>query len=116
MDGTGASDVRVVVVDLLGTTVDDDGALEGAFVEALGAIGTEPGTTDFEFLMMHARRARAYPVRDVIVSLIPNERRACESLRVCGLAIETSIAFGGVARIRGAPEPRFEFGATVLSV
>ena len=38
--------------------------------------------------MMHARRSRAYPVRDVIVSMIPNERRAREALRVFELAFE----------------------------
>jgi phosphoglycolate phosphatase len=116
MDGTGTGDIRVVVVDLLGTTVDDDGALEGAFVEALGAIGTEPGTTDFEFLMMHARRSRAYPVRDVIVSMIPNERRAREALRVFELAFETSIARGDVQPIPGAQDALIELRANGMQV
>src|SRR5437667_427639 len=83
-------------------------SLGGAFVEALGAIGTEPGTTDFEFLMMHARRSRAYPVRDVIVSMIPNERRAREALRVFELAFETSIARGDVQPIPGAQDALIE--------
>jgi phosphonatase-like hydrolase len=88
-------------LDMAGTTVRDDGAVEAAFTSALSAVGITPGSRFFEEAEVVVRRTMGWSKADVFASLLdPDEAR--EATAAFAQAYEAIVAGGEVSEIPGA--------------
>jgi phosphonatase-like hydrolase len=89
-------------LDMAGTTVRDDGAVEAAFDQALAAVGVSPGTTRYDDAHRFVRETMGWSKADVFAELLGPEdaTRATEGFAA---AYEAIVATGEVAPIPGAP-------------
>jgi phosphoglycolate phosphatase len=88
-------------LDMAGTTVRDDGAVEAAFEEALRAGGIEPGTPRAEEASETVCATMGWSKADVFASLLP-PREAARATNEFARAYEACIAAGGVGPVPGA--------------
>ncbi|MGI5493117.1 HAD family hydrolase [Microtetraspora malaysiensis] len=69
--------VRLVCLDLAGTTIGDIAMVERAFAEAIATQGIVPGTGAYARAMVHVHRSRGCPTIDVFRGIFPgNEAQA----------------------------------------
>ncbi len=88
-------------LDMAGTTVRDDGAVEAAFTSALAAVGVTPGSRLYEEAEVVVRRTMGWSKADVFATLLePDEAR--EATAAFAAAYEAIVAGGDVAEIPGA--------------
>jgi phosphoglycolate phosphatase len=88
-------------LDMAGTTVRDDGAVEAAFTSALAAVGVTPGSRLYEEAQVVVRRTMGWSKADVFATLLdPDEAR--EATRAFAQAYEAIVAAGDVSEMPGA--------------
>lgn len=69
--------IKLVCLDLAGTTVGDIAMVERAFAEAIATQGIVPGTGAYARAMVHVHRSRGCPKIDVFRGIFPgNEAQA----------------------------------------
>jgi phosphonatase-like hydrolase len=90
-------------LDMAGTTVRDDGAVESAFDDALAAVGVPEGTAQYEAAHRFVRETMGWSKADVFAALLepePAQRATAEF----AAAYEAIVASGRVEPIPGAPD------------
>ena len=98
-----AAAVTLACVDLAGTTVADDGAVETAFTDSLATMGVVPGTTAFSQALFQIREARGRPKLDIFREIFPaSETRARAAQLAFERAYDSVIDRVGLAPIPGA--------------
>jgi len=91
----------LVCLDMAGTTVRDDGAVEAAFTDALAAVGIAAGSHRYKEAQAVVRRTMGWSKADVFASLLePVEAAAATA--AFATAYEAIVAAGHVAEIPGA--------------
>ncbi len=88
-------------LDMAGTTVRDDGAVEAAFTSALAAVGITPGSRFFEEAEVVVRRTMGWSKADVFALLLDADE-AREATAAFAQAYEAIVAGGDVSEIPGA--------------
>jgi phosphonatase-like hydrolase len=88
-------------LDMAGTTVRDDGAVEGAFTTALAAGGLAPGSPGYAQAQLVVRDTMGWSKADVFAALLEPAAAARATERFAA-AYEAIVAAGGVAEIPGA--------------
>jgi phosphonatase-like hydrolase len=88
-------------LDMAGTTVRDDGAVEAAFSTALGAAGIERGSARDAEAQVVVRETMGWSKADVFARLLEPEAAAAATAAFAG-AYEALVAAGGVGEIPGA--------------
>jgi len=87
-------------LDMAGTTVRDDGAVEAAFTSALAAVGVTPGSRFYEEAEVVVHQTMGWSKADVFASLLqPDEAR--EATAAFAAAYEAIVAQGDVTEIPG---------------
>lgn len=88
-------------LDMAGTTVRDDGAVEAAFDAALGAVGIEPGSQREAAAQRVVRDTMGWSKADVFARLLaPDE--AATATAAFARSYEALLAAGGASEIPGA--------------
>ena len=90
-------------LDMAGTTVRDDGAVETAFDEALGAVGVTPGTARHDEAHRFVRETMGWSKADVFARLLDQDEAERATARFAS-AYEAIVATGAVEPIMGAPD------------
>jgi phosphonatase-like hydrolase len=88
-------------LDMAGTTVRDDGAVEAAFSSALAAVGIADGSSRYEEAQGVVRRTMGWSKADVFARLL-EPREAAEATAAFAAAYEATVATGAVRGIPGA--------------
>jgi phosphonatase-like hydrolase len=96
-------DYELACLDMAGTTVRDDGAVEAAFDQALAAVGVSEGTPRYEAAHRFVRQTMGWSKADVFAALLQPDpaRRATAEF---ASAYEAIVADGRVEPIPGAPD------------
>ena len=102
-------------LDMAGTTVRDDGAVERAFDQALAAVGVTEGTPRYDEAHRFVRRTMGWSKADVFAQLLAADQ-AQEATTRFASAYEAIVAAGGVEPIHGAPEMLRELRARGVGV
>ncbi|WP_426006060.1 HAD family hydrolase [Paenarthrobacter sp. NyZ202] len=101
---TGPNRLRLAVVDMVGTTITDDGRTERAMSRALVEHGIEPGSTRFESMLGYARDTMGFSKLTVFGHLFEDPATAASANKVFEAAYDEMIDDGGVRPIPGAEE------------
>ncbi|MCU1459236.1 MAG: phnX [Actinomycetia bacterium] len=96
--------IRLAVLDMAGTTVRDDGVVEGAFVDALTGMGIEPGSAEMEAGLTHVRDTMGASKITVFRHLFDDEARATDANRRFEAAFSAAVARGDVEPLPGAED------------
>ncbi|HEX4433804.1 MAG TPA: HAD-IA family hydrolase [Acidimicrobiales bacterium] len=88
-------------LDMAGTTVRDDGAVEAAFTSALAAVGITPGSRFYEEAEVVVHQTMGWSKADVFASLLDADE-AREATAAFAQAYEAIVAGGDVSEIPGA--------------
>ena len=88
-------------LDMAGTTVRDDGAVENAFEDALAAVGVVPGTTRHEEAHRFVRATMGWSKADVFAELL-DAGEAVRATAAFASAYEAIVTAGRVEPITGA--------------
>jgi phosphonatase-like hydrolase len=88
-------------LDMAGTTVRDDGAVEAAFTSALAAVGVTPGSRFYEEAEVVVHETMGWSKADVFARLFEADE-AREATRAFAAAYEAIVADGNVAEVPGA--------------
>ncbi len=96
--------IRLAVLDLAGTTVRDDGAVEAAFVEALRQAGAGPDTEGFPHRLEYLRTSMGRSKIEVFRELLGDETGAWHANEAFEAAYGAGLAAGGAEPIPGAVE------------
>lgn len=99
-----AERLRLAVLDMVGTTITDDGRTERAMSHALRETGVEPGSTRFESMLGYARDTMGFSKMTVFSHLFDDAERAEKANKAFERAYDDLIAEGGVRAIPGAEE------------
>ncbi|GAA2233862.1 MULTISPECIES: phosphonatase-like hydrolase [Kitasatospora] len=98
------TDIRLVVLDMAGTTVADDGLVEQAFLAAADRLGVEAGTERHQQMLDYVRATMGESKISVFRHLFEDEERA----QLANVAFETAyhdlIDAGHCAALPGAAE------------
>ncbi|WP_405920839.1 phosphonatase-like hydrolase [Streptomyces longwoodensis] len=103
-DPHSAPDIRLVVLDMAGTTVADGGLVERAFDSAARALGVEPGSPDHADKLAHVRATMGESKISVFRHLFGDEDRARRANTAFEEAYGALVADGLVAPVPGARE------------
>ena len=95
--------ISLAVLDLAGTTVRDDGAVEAAFVDALAAVDAGPGTDGFDDRLDYLRTTMGRSKIEVFRTLLGDAARAAHAHDAFESAYGSRVAAGSVQPIDGAP-------------
>jgi phosphoglycolate phosphatase len=98
------SGIRLAVLDLAGTTVRDDGAVEAAFVAALDDVGAGPGTDGFAGRLGALRAEMGRSKIEVFRELLGDDPAARRANAAFEAAYAAGLAAGGAEPIAGAVE------------
>ncbi|HEX4174531.1 MAG TPA: HAD-IA family hydrolase [Acidimicrobiales bacterium] len=90
-------------LDMAGTTVRDDGAVEAAFDEALVAVGVTKDTPRYEEAHAFVRETMGWSKADVFAKLLGNQKAERATAQFAS-AYEAIVAAGDVEPIQGASE------------
>ncbi len=71
--------IKLVCLDLAGTTVGDIAMVERAFAEAIATQGIVPGTGAYARAMVHVHRSRGRPVIDVFRGIFPDDEAQAQA-------------------------------------
>lgn len=93
----------LAVLDMAGTTVRDDGAVDEAFVAALQAVGVGPDSPQFAAAQRYVNETMGQSKADVFAALLDADD-AVRATSEFARAYEGIVAEGRVAPIAGAPE------------
>lgn len=88
-------------LDMAGTTVRDDGAVEAAFDQALAAVGIERGTPRYDEAHRFVRRTMGWSKADVFAELLDRDE-AGRATTAFASAYQATVAAGQVEPIPGA--------------
>ncbi|NKQ28772.1 HAD hydrolase-like protein, partial [Streptomyces galbus] len=99
---TPAPDIRLVVLDMAGTTVADGGLVERAFDSAARALGVEPGSQDHAEKLAHVRATMGESKISVFRHLFGDEERAHRANAAFEEAYGALVDDGLVAPVPGA--------------
>lgn len=88
-------------LDMAGTTVRDDGAVEEAFDEALAAVGVTSGTPRYDEAHRFVRETMGWSKADVFAHLLDSDQAGHATARFAS-AYETIVASGRIEPIPGA--------------
>jgi phosphonatase-like hydrolase len=102
-------------LDMAGTTVRDDGAVEAAFTSALAAVGVTPGSRFYEEAEVVVHETMGWSKADVFARLF-DEDEAAEATRAFAAAYKAIVAHGDVAAMPGALEVLRELRAAGVKV
>ncbi|MEU8865376.1 phosphonatase-like hydrolase [Streptomyces umbrinus] len=97
-------DIRLVVLDMAGTTVADGGLVERAFATAAAELGVEPGSPDHADKLAYVRATMGESKISVFRHLFGEETKAQEANRAFEEAYAELVDGGLVAPIPGARE------------
>ncbi len=93
--------VALACLDMAGTTVRDDGAVEAAFGEALASVGIEAGHPRYEEAQRLVHETMGWSKADVFAALLPAED-AARATEAFARSYEGIVASGAVGEIPGA--------------
>lgn len=96
--------VQLVVFDMAGTTVADDGLVRDAFTAAIGRQGVEPGTPEFDRMFAHVRATMGESKISVFRHLLTDEDRAQRANRDFEEAYGNLVDGGRCAPVDGAAD------------
>jgi phosphonatase-like hydrolase len=102
-------------LDMAGTTVRDDGAVDAAFTSALAAVGVTPGSRFYEEAEVVVHETMGWSKADVFARLF-DEDEAAEATRAFAAAYKAIVAQGDVTAIPGALEALRELRAAEVKV
>ncbi|MFF3437828.1 HAD family hydrolase [Streptosporangium sp. NPDC002721] len=101
----GITPIRLVCLDLAGTTIGDVAMVERAFAEAIATQGIVPGTGAYARAMVHVHRSRGCPTIDVFRGIFPdNEAQAQAANLTFERSYEGAIARAGLTPLPGVVE------------
>lgn len=101
----------LVCLDLVGTTVADNGLVENAFAEALATQGIVPGTSAYAKAMVQVHQLRGRPSIDIFHRLFPEDE---SQARAADVAFERSYD-SAIDRMGLAPLPGAEVAIDKLA-
>ncbi|MEV8375449.1 phosphonatase-like hydrolase [Kribbella sp. NPDC056861] len=97
--------IQVVVLDMAGTTVADDGLVEQAFTQAIGAQGIESGSKRYDEMLRHVRATMGESKITVFRHLLGNDEAAAQQAnQAFETAYGTLVDEGHCEPIEGAEE------------
>lgn len=96
--------LSLAVLDMVGTTITDDGRTERAMSRALVEHGVDPGTSRFESMLGYARDTMGYSKLEVFGHLFDDAAVAERANKSFELAYDELISDGGVRAIPGAED------------
>jgi phosphoglycolate phosphatase len=97
--------IQLVVLDMAGTTVADDGLVEQAFTQAIGAQGIEPGSPRYDEMLRHVRDTMGESKITVFRHLLDDDEAAAQQAnKAFETAYGTLVDEGHSAPIEGAEE------------
>ncbi|GGQ69201.1 phosphonatase-like hydrolase [Streptomyces flaveolus] len=105
------TDIRLVVLDMAGTTVADGGLVERAFDTAARELGVEPGTADHAEKLDHVRATMGESKISVFRHLFGDEDRARRANAAFEKAYGELVGDGLIAPVPGAREAVEELAA-----
>ncbi|MGY5631653.1 phosphonatase-like hydrolase [Streptomyces sp. UC1A3] len=111
MTSVNPTDIRLVVLDMAGTTVADGGLVERAFDAAARELGVEPGTDDHAAKLAHVRATMGESKISVFRHLFGDEDRARQANAAFEKAYGELVGDGLVAPVPGAREAVEELAA-----
>jgi phosphonatase-like hydrolase len=97
-------DIQLVVLDMAGTTVVDDGLVEKAFTAAIGAQGIEQGTAEYDKMLDHVRATMGESKITVFRHLLETEDDAQQANKAFETAYGVLVDEGRCAPIPGAED------------
>ncbi|MEU4407701.1 HAD family hydrolase [Streptosporangium sp. NPDC023963] len=101
----GITPIRLVCLDLAGTTIGDVAMVERAFAEAIATQGIVPGTGAYARAMVHVHRSRGCSTIDVFRGIFPdNEAQAQAANLTFERSYEGAIARAGLVPLPGIVE------------
>lgn len=95
--------IALAVLDMAGTTVRDDGAVDEAFTAALTAVGVTEGSPQFESARIYVRDTMGQSKADVFAALL-GAADAGKATEAFARAYEQIVAEGRVAPMPGAAD------------
>ncbi|MFF4039124.1 HAD family hydrolase [Streptomyces sp. NPDC001816] len=101
---TGARDIRLVVLDMAGTTVADGGLVERAFAAAAAELGVEPGSADHAEKLDYVRATMGESKISVFRHLFGDESLAQRANTAFEKAYGDLVDAGLIAPVPGARE------------
>ncbi|UZI32824.1 HAD family hydrolase [Streptomyces sp. VB1] len=113
---TPAHDIRLVVLDMAGTTVADGGLVERAFGTAAQELDVEPGTADHDEKLAYVRATMGESKIAVFRHLFGDEDRAQRPNTAFEKAYGELVDGGLIAPVPGARETIEELAATARTV
>lgn len=97
--------IRLAVLDMAGTTVRDDGAVERAFVEALGEMGFDPAGAQLAEHLAYVRATMGQSKISVFRAVFSgDEGRAQEANRRFEVAFDRAVSRGEIEPLPGAED------------
>ncbi|MFI7709268.1 HAD family hydrolase [Nonomuraea sp. NPDC049480] len=97
--------IKLVCLDLAGTTVGDIAMVERAFAEAIATQGIVPGTGAYARAMVHVHRSRGCPKIDVFRGIFPgNEAQAQAANLTFERSYEGALERAGLVPVPGVME------------
>jgi phosphoglycolate phosphatase len=93
----------LVVLDMAGTTVRDDGVVDEAFAAALSSVGVAPESPQFESAQVYVRHTMGQSKADVFAALL-EPAEAAQATEAFARAYEDIVAAGRVEPMAGALE------------
>ncbi|WP_441249764.1 phosphonatase-like hydrolase [Kitasatospora sp. McL0602] len=105
------TDIRLVVLDMAGTTVADDGLVEKAFQAAADALGVEVGGPEHERMLAHVRLTMGESKISVFRHLFGTEEKAQRANVAFEAAYHGLVADGHCEALPGAAEAIAELRA-----
>ncbi|MFE2354661.1 HAD family hydrolase [Streptomyces parvulus] len=105
------TDIRLVVLDMAGTTVADGGLVERAFDAAARELGVEPGTPDHAGMLDYVRATMGESKISVFRHLFGDEERARQANTAFEKAYGELVDGGLIAPVPGAREAVEELAA-----
>nr|BFD93849.1 phosphonatase-like hydrolase [Kitasatospora sp. Xyl93] len=98
------TDIRLVVLDMAGTTVADDGLVEQAFTAAAAKLGVEAGSPEFDPMLAHVRATMGESKISVFRHLFGEEEKAQLANAAFEAAYDELVDAGHCAPLPGAAE------------
>ncbi|MDY0811779.1 phosphonatase-like hydrolase [Kitasatospora purpeofusca] len=99
-----SNDIRLVVLDMAGTTVADDGLVERAFGAAAGSLGVETGSAEHATMLEHVRATMGESKISVFRHLFGEEEKAQRANTAFEAAYHDLVDAGHCAALPGAAE------------
>lgn len=108
--------IRLAVLDMAGTTVRDDGVVEGAFVDALVGMGIGRGSPEMDAGLAYVRETMGASKITVFRHLFDDEGLAADANRRFEAAFSAAIGRGDVEPLPGAEAAMDEMRAAGVRI